>query len=378
MKKFVKGFLIFLLTIILLFCGYAVISGKTYLFKAVYYNFAGIDDYKIFSNDTVATASAQPWPVAGNFNTASSPDSLNELLKKLRTVALVVIKNDSLLYEKYWDGYSDSSLSNSFSMAKSITSLMVGAAIREGRIRSVDEPVSNYLPEFKEGLAASLKIKDLLTMSSGSNFDESYANPFSVTTESYYGSNLYKTATGVKIKKQPGTYHDYKSGDTELLGLIVEKATGSSLSEYASEKLWKPLGAEHPALWSTDKKSGREKAFCYFNSNARDFARIGQMMLNGGVWKGNRIIDSAYHQQSISPCNIPDKSGKPCNYYGYQWWIAPPFPGVFYARGILGQYIIVIPSKKVVVVRLGHKRSGNHINGLLEEVDGLINWGMSL
>lgn len=378
MKKFLKGLLLFLLSIIILFTGYAFISGKTYLFKAVYYNFAGIDDYKIFTNDTVAVASPQPWPVAANFNKITSPDTLNTLLKDLNTVGVVVIQNGSLLYEKYWDGYSDSSLSNSFSMAKSITSLLIGTAIKEGKIKSVDEPAGNYLPEFTKGLAAKLTIKHLLTMSSGSNWDESYANPLSVTTESYYGSDLYKTATGVKIVKEPGTFHSYKSGDTELLGLILEKATGKSLSRYASEKLWQPLGAEQPALWSTDAKGGNEKAFCCFNSNARDFARLGQLMLDSGRWKGNSIIDSAYFVQSVTPCNIPDEVNQPANYYGYQWWLRPNYKDVFYARGILGQYIIVIPSKKMVIVRLGHKRSTERVNGAPKEVDALINWGMSL
>lgn len=378
MKKFFKGILLFFLALIILLSVYAFATGRTYLFKAVYYNFAGIDDYKIFDNNTVTAGKAQPWPVSDSYNKISSPDDLNQLLAELKTVALVVIKNDSLLYEKYWDGYSDSSLSNSFSVAKSITSLLIGAAIREGKIKSVDEPVGNYLPEFKEGLAVKLRIKDLLTMSSGSNWDESYSNPLSVTTESYYGSDLYKTATGVKILKEPGTYHSYKSGDTELLGLVLEKATGKSISAYASEKLWQPLGAEHPAKWSTDRESGNEKAFCCFNTNARDFARLGQLMLDSGTWKGNTIIDSAYYMQSITGCNIPNEEGEPCNYYGYQWWIRPAFPGVFYARGILGQYIIVIPSKKIVLVRLGHKRSEEWINGAPKEIDALINWGMSL
>ncbi|MEP7372454.1 MAG: serine hydrolase [Chitinophagaceae bacterium] len=376
--KFIKRFFLFLLVIIVLFSGYAFVSGKTYLFKAVYYNFAGIDDYKIFTNNKVANGQTQPWPVSALYNKISSPDTLNDLLAELKTVAVLVIKNDSLLYEKYWGGYSDSSLSNSFSMAKSITSLLIGVAIKEGKIKSVEETVGNYLPEFKEGLAAELKIKDLLTMSSGSNWDESYANPLSVTTESYYGTDLYKTATGVKIVKKPGTYHTYKSGDTELLGLIVEKATGRSLSDYASEKLWQPLGAEHPALWSTDKEKGKEKAFCCFNSNASDFARIGQLMLDSGKWKGNSIIDSSYYQQSITACKILDEDGIPCDYYGYQWWIRPAYPGVFYARGILGQYIIIIPSKKIVMVRLGHKRSGKKVNGAPAEIDAVINWGMSL
>ncbi|MFI5128681.1 MAG: serine hydrolase domain-containing protein [Chitinophagales bacterium] len=378
MKKFIKVFFLFIFILLAICTGYAIISGKTYLFKAVWYNFAGINDYKIFSNDTVHTSLAQPWALSGNYNKINAPHDLDSLLKELRTIAVVVIKNDSLLYEKYWDGYSDSSWSGSFSIAKSITSLLVGAAIKEGKIKSVDELVSNYLPEFNEGLAAKLKIKDLLTMSSGSNWDEAYANPLSVTTEAYYGSNLEKTAMGVKIKKEPGTYQDYKSGDTELLGLIVEKVTGKSLSQYASEKLWQPLGAEHPALWSKDSKNGVNKAFCCFNSNARDFARIGQLMVDSGRWKGNAIIDLNYYVQSVTPCKIPEPSGLPCVDYGYQWWISPSDSHIFYARGILGQYIIVIPSKKVVIVRLGHKRSDLRVNGLREEVNSLINWGLSL
>jgi CubicO group peptidase (beta-lactamase class C family) len=378
MKKFFKWILLFLLLLIIVFTTYAFSTGRSYLFKAVWYNFAGIDDYKIFDNNTVAAGTAQPWPVAVNYNKIASPSSLDQLMSGLKTVAMLVIKDDSLVYEKYWHGYSDSSFSNSFSVAKSITSLLIGAAIKEGKIKSVDETVGAYLPEFNEGLAARLTIKHLLTMSSGSNWDESYANPLSVTTESYYGTDLYKTATGVKIIKEPGTYHSYKSGDTELLGLILEKATGRAVSDYASEKLWRTIGAEHPAKWSTDKKGGNEKAFCCFNTNARDFARIGQLMLDSGKWKGNTVIDSDYYNHSVTACGVPDEGGGPCDDYGYQWWIYPEAPGVFYARGILGQYIIIIPSKKVVMVRLGHKRSANFINGAPKEVDALINWGMSL
>src|SRR5690348_11984576 len=233
MKKIIKWFFLVILLIVVLFSAFAVVTGKTYLFKAVYYNFADIDDYKIFTNDTVRISTPQPWPVSQQFNKVTTPDSLDALLEEIKTVAVVVIKNDSVLYEKYWDGYGASSLSGSFSVAKSITSLLVGAALKEGKIKSVDEQVGNYLPEFKEGLAAKLKIKDLLTMSSGSNWDESYHNPLSVTTEAYYGSDVPKVVKGVKIEKEPGTYHTYKSGDTELLGLIVEKATGKSLSQYA-------------------------------------------------------------------------------------------------------------------------------------------------
>jgi CubicO group peptidase (beta-lactamase class C family) len=376
--KILKRVFITILFILVLFSAFALISGKTYLFKAVWHNFADIDDYKIFTSNTVTTGNVQPWNVSADYNKTSLPDNLKSLLENLGTIAVLVIKNDSVSFEEYWDGYSDSSYSGSFSMAKSITSLLIGAALKEEKIKSLDEPVGNYLPEFKEGEKAGVKIIDLLTMSSGSDWNESYWNPLSVTTELYYGSDVYKTATGVNIIKKPGTYFYYKSGDTQLLGLILEKATGKSLSAYASEKLWQPLGAEHAALWSTDHNDGNEKAYCCFNSNARDFARIGELMLDSGKWNGNEIITPDYYERSITPCMIPDGSGKPCNFYGLQWWIVPYEKGVFYARGILGQYIIVIPSRKEVIVRLGKHRSMTNINTVPEEAAELIKWRMSL
>lgn len=378
MKKFLRRFAYFLLFLVLVFSGYAFISGKTWLFKEVAYNIADIDDYKIFSNNTVAAALPQPWPVATSFNKHALPEALSQLLERLQSIGVAVIKNDSLLFEEYWDGYSDTSKSGSFSMAKSITSILIGVAIKEGKIKSIEEPVGNYLPEFAGGEKTKLRIVDLLTMSSGSNWDESYSNPFSVTAALYYSDDVYKVATGVKLIRQPGTYHSYKSGDTQLLGLILEKASGRSLSVYASEKLWQPMGAEHPALWSTDKSGGNEKAYCCFNSNARDFARVGELMLDSGRWKGNEIIPAAYYRQSISPCNIPDNSGRPCNYYGFQWWLVPYEPGVFYARGILGQYIIVMPAQHMVIVRLGKHRGATKKDTVPEEVDALIQWGKTL
>jgi CubicO group peptidase (beta-lactamase class C family) len=376
--KALKRILYALLLIIALFAAFALVSGKTYLFKAVWYNFAGIDDYKIFVNNTVPDGNGQPWNLAAHYNQVAPPDALQSLLEKLGTIAVVVIKNDSILFEKYWDGYSDSSYSGSFSMAKSITSLLVGAALKEGKINSISDPVGDYIPEFRQTDKATVRIVDLLTMSSGSDWDESYANPLSVTTELYYGSDVYKTATGVRIIRKPGTLHYYKSGDSQLLGLIVEKATGKSLSAYASEKLWKPLGAEHAALWSTDHQGGNEKAYCCFNTNARDFARLGKLMLDSGKWKGQEIISPGYYEQSIKPCMIPDETGKPCNYYGYQWWLVPYKPGVFYARGILGQYIIVIPSKNEIIVRLGKHRSTSKVETVPEEAAELLTWGMGL
>lgn len=375
MKKFFKGFVWTIVLILIVFSAYAFISGKTFLFTAIRYNFANIDDYEKFSNNEVNTAAPQPWTNAANYNQVSYPDSLNALLEELGTVGLLMIRDDQVVFEKYWAGYSDSSKSGSFSVAKSITSLLIGVALKEGKIKSLEEPVGNYLPEFKEGEKAAVRIVDLLTMSSGTDWNESYWNLFSVTSEAYYGTDVYKTATSVKMKDKPGVLHSYKSGDTQLLGLLLEKATGQSLSDYASQKLWQPMGAEHPALWSTDQEKGHIKAYCCFNSNTRDFARIGKLMLDSGKWNGTAIIDSTYWSQSIKPCGITDLKGAACDYYGYQWWIDPVNPEVFYARGILGQYIIVIPSKKTIIVRLGKKTSRIRERTVPKEVRALVNWG---
>jgi CubicO group peptidase (beta-lactamase class C family) len=374
MKKIIKYFGIVLLATAIAFSLYAVITGKTYLFKAVYHNFANIDDYKIFDNNVVNNDSIQSLYISGNYGKVLLSPNLNNDLERSSSVAVTLIKNDSLLFEKYWDGYNDSSYSNSFSVAKTITSMLIGVALKEGKIKTLQDKVGDYLPEFKEGEKANVKIIDLLTMSSGSNWDESYANPFSVTTEAYYGYDVYKTATAVKIIHQPGTLFEYKSGDTQLLGLILEKATGKSLSEYASEKLWKPMGASLPALWSTDSKNGNEKAYCCFNSNARDFARIGLLLLHKGNWKGKQIIDSSYCQQAVTPCMINKANNNPCNYYGYQIWILPDRPDIYFARGILGQYIIIVPAKNMVIVRLGKTAGDSSPNGFPKLVYDLIAW----
>lgn len=378
MKKFLKYTAIIILTIVVCFSAYALITGRTYLFRAVYHNFADIDDYKFFDNNIVENGVVQPWPVSSSYSKISLPQELNAGLESSSSVGLVVIKNDSLLFEKYWQGYSDSSYSGSFSAAKSITSLLIGAALKEGKIKSLNDKVKNYIPDFTGGMKDDVRIIDLLTMSSGSNWDEAYWNPFSITTEAYYGNDLHKTALSVDIIHKPGTYQDYKSGDTQLLGLVLEKATGKSLSEYASEKIWKPIGATMPALWSTDKKKGNEKAYCCFNTNARDFARIGSLMLHKGNWKGIPVIDTTYCEASSKPCMVPTASGAPCNYYGYQWWILPDKQEVFFAWGILGQYIIVIPEKQTVIVRLGNTEGPHSENGMPQLVYDLTKWAGQL
>jgi CubicO group peptidase (beta-lactamase class C family) len=353
-------------------------ADKNYVYKAIYHNLADIDDNKIFEQHEIeAPQEAQPWPLAPNYNKVKLPQELERLHADLESVAFVIVKDGALVYEKYWSGYSNESLSNSFSIAKSIVSMLVGVAIKEGTIESVEQPVGDFLPEFKEGDKSKIKIKHLLWMSSGLNWDESYLNPLSVTTESYYGNDLQKVINRLEAVEEPGKKYAYKSGDTQVLGFLLQAATGRSLSELAEEKLWKPLGAEQKAEWSVDKQGGMEKAYCCFFSNALDFARLGNLYLHNGIWKGDTIVPPAYVRASLTPNGLPKSTdGKKVDFFGYHWWLMPDYKGqqVFYARGILGQYIIVVPEKNLVIVRLGKERGEmveNHPDDVRVMVDAV-------
>jgi CubicO group peptidase (beta-lactamase class C family) len=359
-QKILKGiaWLIFLLVLgINLFI---VFSGKFYLYKTIRYNFSNIDDGKIFAKRVVQIGKPELWHISKNYNKTPLPDSLATLLGKLKTVATLVIKNDSIVFEQYWDGYSDTSHSNSFSVAKSMVSLLVGIALKEGKIKSVDDPVVQYLPEYKKNIGNKVTVRNLLTMSSGLNWDESYKNPLSMTTEAYYGWDLKAVLKKLMPEKEPGSVFYYKSGDTQLIGMLLSKVYGKTLSELMSEKIWQKIGAEHPAFWSLDDDNGVEKAYCCFNSNARDFARIGKLMLNKGVWNHDTLVPYSYIRSATLPNNLIDEeTNKTVDYYGWQWWILPNHKNMndmFYARGVNGQYVIVIPSKNIVIVRLGDKR----------------------
>lgn len=355
-----------------------IISGKTYFYKALIYNFANIDDNKIFDQRIIhKSTDPQPWPLANNYNKTDLSKTLKTYHETEKSIAFVVLKNDSLVHEEYWSGYGENSLSNSFSMGKSVTSVLVGIAIKEGKIKSVEQPIGDFLEDFSQGKFKEIKIKHLLTMSSGLNWDESYANPLSMTTEAYYGSDLWRLMLKLRVISKPGKEFKYLSGDTQLLSFLLKKATGKSLSAYAQEKLWQPLGAVNNAEWSLDAEKGNEKAYCCLYSNVKDFARIGSLYLHNGNWKGKQILDSNYVKASTNPANLIDsETGKPNDFYGFQWWIVPNYKGekVFYARGILGQMIIVIPSKNIVIVRLGNQKpikENNHYKGVFEMIDAV-------
>ena len=229
---FIAGGLIFAIILLYIFNYEYILRGlQVVYFKG--HTTAYIDDHTEFSNRTIpAGEEPQPWPSHINYNTVSPTQRLKETNHDLGTIAFLIIKNDSIWYEDYATGYNENSLTNSFSMGKSITTALLGKAIRDGYINSLDQPVSDFFSEFKNSEFPVLTVGDLSSMASGLNWDEDYYNPFSVTARVYFDKDIRKIARELKIVSEPGNEFKYLSGNTILLGLVVDKATGKELSTY--------------------------------------------------------------------------------------------------------------------------------------------------
>lgn len=336
-----------------------------YARQALIHLYPKIDDRELFFRDTVsAPETPYLWAKSHDYNRIGFTAEETAYLDSMETVSFLIVRKDSILVEDYRNGWSDSMTSNIYSCTKSIVSLLAGAAYDEGCIASLDDPVSEYIPSYTKGLQAEVTVKDLMTMSGGMAWDEAYSSLFSLTTHGYYGNDLFDLVTKLEVSEKPGLQYDYRSGETQLLAFVVEAATGTTLSAYAEEKLWKPLGAEHDAYWLLDKENGDEKAFCCFHTTARDAARFGALMLDYGKWEGQQIISRDYMQQALSPAvHLKNEWGEDSlDYYGYQFWIQK-YKGREYRlmRGMLGQYIVAIPEYDAVMVRLGKKRSDEYV-----------------
>lgn len=358
MKRLFK-FLTWFIGIMIVLVALLYITDTDYLITAVRtiylkgHTTAYLKDYKEFDNRVLKAGEPQPWPLHSAYNTATETQELIQANEEFGTVAFLVIKNDSLWFENYYEGYDAASKSNSFSMVKSMVSAMLGKAIMEGYIKSLNQPVGDFFPEFSQGLAAETTVGDLASMASGTNWDEAYYSPFSVTTRAYFDEDLRDVILGLKVVDKPGQAFKYASGDTVLLAMVIEKATGKTLTDYLSESFWKPMGAEHDALWQVDSEEfGMEKAFCCLASNARDFARFGKLYKDHGRWNGTQLLDSAFVAKSIQP-RFEDSPQ-----YGYGWWLyANNGKSLFMMRGHLGQYVIVAPEDDLMIIRLGHRKS---------------------
>ncbi|OUR98108.1 serine hydrolase [Flavobacteriales bacterium 33_180_T64] len=355
LKKSFKFLVVFFALIIVVL----YITDTDYLLKAVRtiylkgYTTAYLEDYKEFDNQTIEKGTGQSWTNHKDYNSVTTTPKLEKVNQDWGTIAYVIIKNDSIWFEKYYDGFDEDSKSNSFSMAKSYVSGLMGKAIMEGHIKSLDQPVCDFLPTFCDDKAAKMTVGDLSSMSSGTNWDEAYYSPLSITTRAYFDDDLAKVMNGLKVVDEPGQGYKYASGDTQMLAMVIEKATGKKLYDYFEESFWKPLGSENSTLWQVDSEAhDLVKAYCCIASNAKDFARFGKLYKDYGKWNGKQILDSAFVAKSVTP-RFPESPE-----YGYGWWLRQMGDKHFFMmRGHLGQYVFVEPNDNIIIVRLGHQKS---------------------
>jgi len=369
MITFIKRFFITLFVLIIFIVIGLYLTGNQYLLKAVRLTYlkgeitANIDDYVDFDTRMVEAGEIQTWRYSDDFNKVPLTNILEKELTQLKTAGFLVVKNGEIITEKYFGEYNEKSLTNSFSVAKTFTTMLLGKAIEDGFIENINQSIVDYLPEYKnDSLAKLCTIGDLSAMTAGFDWDENYYLPLNVTTKAYYGDNINQQMFRYCFNSISGKKYEYKSGSTQLLGIIISRATGKKLSDYLSEKFWKPLGMEVSAPWSLDQENGMEKAHCCVSARLRDFAKMGQLLLQNGKWKNVQLLDSAFVNLMTTPNTINGKVSNPS--YGYGIWTDYKHnPKMYSMVGHLGQKVICIPSENIVIVRTGNLSIKEHTKG---------------
>jgi CubicO group peptidase (beta-lactamase class C family) len=321
---------------------------------------------RIPASDTPFHFPKQSQEIPASFGLDDERFSTDDFLLDSGTTGLLVLKDGVILFEEYYLGNSEEQQHISFSVAKSFVSALLGIAIDEGKITSIDQAVTDYVPELKGTGYDGVRIKDILQMSSGVKFNEDYAdfnsdiNRFSRATA--FGTSLDEFSSSLVREREPGIYHHYVSIDTQVLGMLLTRVTQRSLSDYLAEKIWQPLGMEYPSYWLADD-DGMELALGGLNVSLRDYAKLGWLYLNKGKWGDRQIVPRQWVIDSVTPDSprLMPGEGNPrsssSDGYGYQWWVPLGAEDEFAARGIYSQYIYVDPDQSLVIV----KTSANHL-----------------
>jgi CubicO group peptidase (beta-lactamase class C family) len=339
-------------------------SGHGYFWKALAstylqgYSTAHIDDAHNFAQRTIAAGTAQPWPKDARYNQKTLDPAMASYLQQYGTAAFVVAQKGALVHEQYFGAYSAQSRTNSFSMAKTITTLQVQHAAQQGFISSFDAPLTERLPEYAPNpRGQQATVAQLSSMKSGHDWTENYYLPLNITTDLYYGKDAEKLVLGQGFERAPGAEYEYSSGSTQLLGVFLKrtlqaKAPDLTISGHLSRSLWAPLGMESDAIYTLDRQGsegGMERTYCCIFATARDFAKFGQLLLQDGQWNGQALLDKAFVERIRKPDLQP--------YYGHSLWMDWTYKHPFYfLQGHQGQYVIVVPSLDLVVVRTGQTR----------------------
>ncbi len=285
---------------------------------------------------------------------------ITDWIEQTDTTGLLVIKDGEIVFETHYKGNQPSTRTISMSVAKSFVSFLIGVALEEGKIKSLQDPVDKYVPLLKDSGYQGVSLKNVLQMSSGVRFTEDYEDLKSDLVRlvaSFTSGSLNEFVANLPKEREAGTFNKYVSADTQVLGMILAEATGKSLTENMQEKLWSKLGAEHDAEWLTDP-TGTEMAFGGLNATLRDYGRFGLLYLNQGRnFKGEQLVSEEWVKDSITPDAphlMPGKDNPNSNWslgYGYQWWLPEVPDGDYSAIGIYGQFIYIHPKHKVVIVK---------------------------
>ncbi|MCB0124271.1 MAG: serine hydrolase [Caldilineaceae bacterium] len=373
------GVALVLLFLTVLFVALSVADSPLYAWRILRYGQSDTEDYKIFPARPIETGSTVSTIPTGEpvtiqevdypYNGAPRTEALADLLKRTDTKAFLILQNDQLIMEIYLTSSRDS-IHTSFSSAKSVNSALIGAALADGYIGSLSDPVIKYIPEIAGRGLDALTIQDLLLMNSGIRYVEGnefpfYYAPFADDALTYYSADMRKTALSVRAGDTPiGQAFHYNNYHPLLEGVILERATGMHVAQYVQERFWQPMGAAFPASWSLDSEaSGFEKMESGINARAIDYARFGLIFLHNGFWNGKEILPASWVRKSTEPLrpdprtwetmsDWPDYNG----YYKYHWWGINNADGSydFYAHGHYDQIVYVAPRKNAVIVRLGN------------------------
>ena len=326
------------------------------------YSTVFIDDNKYFDTVEVETSNnLEPWIKHINYNQKNTSKIFDEFNSKMETAAFIIIENDSILTEKYYNGYDENSVINSFSMAKTLIYVTLAKAIEEGYIKSLEQKVVDFIPELKGEFASEVRVIDLASMHSGMEWTEPSLNPFSVLSKTYFVKDLNKLILDQPFVEKPGIKFQYSSGNTQILSILIERATGEKITDYFSKHFWKKMNAEQNAIWQLDSyESGNAKAFCCFSTNARDLSRMGKLYLNNGNWNGQQLVDSNFIKTSFTTIDSP--------IYGIGIWV-DNYKGyeIGMMRGHLGQYVMFIPEINLIISRFGRNYTEKGIIEITED-----------
>lgn len=364
-----------------------VVTGHGYIFSGMTETYfrgwknANIDDIEFRDLRTIEASDApSPWIAKPLWN-ADFSEADEQWHETYMSASFLLLHGDTLLFERYWNGFDASTVSNSFSASKSIVALAVGLAVTEGLV-AVNEELGAYLPRFAGDAGQGLTVQEVLQMRTHIPFGEDYNNPFGFMAKAYYRDNMQELLEEYTVPETHGMEWRYQGGNTMLLGELVASLGRGTLSEWVERGLWQPMGAQNDAFWgldAPDDAGGIERCFAMYYATARDFARYGKLLNHYGEWNGQQLVDSAFVAAMVQP--ISERSSAcDAGHYGYQIWLGETEDGLAFScmEGLRGQFIVSIPALDLVIVRTGFDKDPHKTDDLPSCIDRIISMGRGL